>query len=96
MTVYSKEKKTIHMDGTRFIYLVHERKDFVRLRIYPAWTKTSYADVYFTWKGYYSNNLFQPSVCAPILRYVINQGWRHQDEKQIWTIEQGDFLLMNQ
>lgn len=96
MTVYRKHRKAIHINGTRFIYLVHERKSFVRLRIYPAWTKTSYADVYFTWKGYYSINLYQPSVCATILRYVIDQGWKYQEEKQIWTIEQGDFFITNE
>lgn len=91
-----KERKTIHMDGDVFYYFVHEKTEYVRLRIYPAKTKTSYADVYFTWQGYYSINLYQPSLGSAILRYVIDQGWKYQEEKQIWSIQKGDFLFTNE
>lgn len=82
-----KDIKTLTVEGHEFLYVVNENgKNHVKLRIYSGKFKTSFVEVHFTWKDNWLINLYKPSVCAKLTKYVLNKGWKHTEAKQTMTI----------
>ncbi|WP_028776409.1 hypothetical protein [Shimazuella kribbensis] len=86
-------KKKIHVHDKDFIYVIHEEPDFVRFRVYPLHSKTSYGDLYFTWKDNWLINFYKPSIAARLIDYVIKSGWDYQKEKQRYEHKEASFLI---
>jgi hypothetical protein len=87
------EKKQIMVEGHPFLYVLHEYHDSVRWRVYSATDKTTYYDMYFTWKDFWAVNFHKPSIAAKLTHYAIKNGWRYQEEKQVEEIREASFLM---
>lgn len=83
------------MDGHQFYYVVNESyiRDNVKLRVYSARTKTSFFDVFFTWKDNYTVNFYKPSIGAALIKYALGIGWNHLMDKETLVISKGSFLI---
>ncbi len=64
----------------------------MKFRIYSEKTKTSYCDIFFTLWAYFGTNFHLPSVGSALTKYALSK-WDYRKEKQIVTIENGDFLI---
>jgi hypothetical protein len=93
--VYQKYIKKISVEGHQFYYVVNDEwnRDYVKLRIYSTRTKTSFFDVFFTWKDNYFVSFYRPRVCAALIKYAIDSGWNHLEDRQTMIISQGSFLM---
>ncbi len=65
----------------------------IRFTIYPARTKTAYYFITFSWSANWKTNLCKPSVCASLIKYALQNGWNFSEERNVMTLEQGDFLI---
>jgi hypothetical protein len=83
------------VNGFQFYCVINEyfRNESISFRVYPYNTKTSYFEVYFSWKGSWFINLNLPSTCSTLIKYAIDNGWVYNQEKKQMSIEQGDFLI---
>jgi hypothetical protein len=88
-----KRKKKINVHDEDFFYVIHEETDFVRFRVYPSHSKTTYGDLYFTWKDNWLINFYKPGVAARLIGYVIKSGWDYQKEKRTYEIKEASFLI---
>jgi hypothetical protein len=88
-----KNVKKINVFGDDFFYMVHERRDFVRFRIYSTKWKSSFIDMHFTWKDNWATNFFKPSVAARLVQYAVDQGWRYKEEKRTMVISPASHLI---
>lgn len=88
-----KEIKKIHVEDHSFYYVLKETRDHVKLRIYSALSKTTFVDIFFTWGDNYLINFYKPSVCAAIIKYAKQNGWRYWEPKRMMEIASGSFLL---
>jgi hypothetical protein len=79
----AKEMKKIHVDGSGFFYIVHEKRENVLIRTYPASNKTTCYELAFSYKHSWAINFFKPSVAVCLIRYVIERGWKYQESNQI-------------
>lgn len=87
------EKKQIIVDSHPFLYIIHEYPNVVRLRVYSATSKTTYCDMYFTWKDFWAVNFHKPSIAARLIQYAIKDGWKCQKEQQLKEIKDASFLI---
>jgi len=92
MKTYHDLKK-ITVDSEEFFYIIHERNEFVRLRIYSGSFKTTYFDMYFTWKDNYWINFFKPSIAERLIRYAMQRDWDFKKERQVKKIDNASFLI---
>lgn len=87
------EKKQIIVESHPFLYIIHEYPSFVRWRVYSATSKTTYCDMYFTWKDFWSVNFHKPSIAARLTQYAIKDGWKYQEKKQMKVMKEASFLI---
>jgi hypothetical protein len=92
MKTSGKDIKKISVDGHEFFYVLHEKTDFVRLRIYSIKWKTAYCDLYFTWKDNWLIHFYKPSIAAVLIRHVMHNGWEYQN-RGMMEIKEASFLI---
>lgn len=86
MKVYKKKLRNIEIDGFLFKYIIIEKAYSVVFRAYSGKSKTSFFEVPFCWPDTWSINLYRPSVCAKLIKFALENGWKHLDEKQVMRI----------
>jgi hypothetical protein len=89
-----KDIKELTIEGSLFYVVSTENisESKLKFRIYSGETKTSYCDIFFTIQAYFGINFHLPSVCSALTKYALSK-WDYRKEKQIVTIENGDFLI---
>ncbi|MEV5024530.1 hypothetical protein [Paenibacillus sp. LPE1-1-1.1] len=95
MKLFTKEVKKIVFGECLFHCIIDQTptNESISFKIYSSKTKTSHFLILFSWKVNWSTNLSEPSVCARLINYAINNGWDYTKEKRVMKIEQGDFLV---
>lgn len=87
-------RKKLTVEGSLFYIVVNEnmRNSTLKVRIYSGKTKTSFCNIFFTEQASFGTNFHLPSVCSALTKYALSK-WDYRKEKQIVTIEDGDFLI---
>lgn len=86
MKVYEKKLRNIEIDGFLFKYVIIEKAHSVIFRAYSGKSKTSFFEVPFCWPDTWSINLYRPGLCYKLIKFALENGWKHYDEKQVIRI----------
>ncbi|MBA9088525.1 hypothetical protein FHR92_005042 [Fontibacillus solani] len=93
MKVFRKKVRSINVKGMLFFCVVDERKHDVVFRVYSGKFRSSYVEILFDWKDTYWINLYKPSVRAKLIEYIIDKGWKPDNDKQISRILDSNKLI---